>query len=457
MSFESVKKALGETAVKQALRYISTNPEENLGKLMKLGESLAREEYHKEYVRKWAEMFADENNNWRQMVVRLLREIDPGVRDKLLANYFVNAGILCPGRLRESGAKYGIHVPWAILIDPTGRCNLRCKGCWAAEYDRTKDMDFATLDRILTEAEELGIRFFVISGGEPTVRMHDLMRLAEIHDESTFHVFTNGTLITPEIARRFAEIGNVTFAISIEGLEKETDERRGQGVFKKVMAAMDNLREAGVVFGFSATYTRLNTDTIRSDDFIDLMVAKGCRLGWLFTYVPVGGDADIEYMATAEQRGAVYRTVQEWRRTKPIFVADFWNDGEAVGGCIAAGRNYFHINSAGDVEPCAFIHYANVNIKDCSLVEALRSPLFKAYQENQPFNSNLIRPCPLIDNPEWLERMVTESKAHSTQTKAVPPSELRKALEAPAKAWAAVADPLWEETHPKQDANGTQK
>jgi len=452
MALEAAKAVFGEAVVKQAMRYLSENPEENLVNLVKLGEKIAREDYHKAYCRNWARMFSDENNNWRQFAVRLIRETPPKVRDKLAVNFFINAGLLCPGRLRESEKKYGVHVPWAVLFDPTGRCNLRCKGCWAGEYDRSKDMDYATLDRVLSEAEDLGIRFFVVSGGEPTVRMDDLMKLAEAHDESVFHVFTNGTLITKEAARRFAELGNVTFAVSLEGLEESTDARRGRGVFAKVMAAMDNLKEAGVVFGFSATYTRLNTEEIGSDRFIDLMIDKGCKLGWLFTYVPVGGGADLDYMATPEQRAYMYRKVREWRQTKPILVADFWNDGEATQGCIAAGRNYFHINAAGDVEPCAFIHYSNVNIKDCSLVEALRSPLFKAYQRNQPFNSNHLRPCPLIDNPEALERIVAESGAQPTQNNRISAADLCRPLHPYAVGWGKVADGLWAESHGEPDS-----
>lgn len=446
MGFETAKSALGETVINQALNYLARDPERNLVKLMSLGEFVAIDPQHKEYARKWREMFADEDNNWRKMIVKLIREVSPQVREKIMVNMFVNAGILSSPRRKQAEKEHGVHIPWTILIDPTGKCNLRCKGCWAGDYDPTKEMDFSTLDRILTEAEELGIRFFVISGGEPLCRAEDLMKLAEKHNESVFHVFTNGTLITPEMAKSFSELGNMTFAISIEGLEKETDKRRGKGVFQKVMAAMDNLRDAGVIFGFSATYTRCNTDVLRSDNFIDLMIDKGCRLGWLFTYVPVGGDLDLEYMVTPEQRASMYRTVQKWRKEKPIFVADFWNDGEAVGGCIAGARSYFHINSAGDVEPCAFVHYSNVNINDCSLLEALKSPIFKAFQANQPFNSNMLRPCPLLDNPERLEKMVIETGARSTEINNVSVTDLRKILDAHSKAWGDVSDAIWEET-----------
>ena len=440
MAFEVAKSMIGEAALKQGLRYLRNNPEKNLVNLAKWGERLAREPEHKAYARQWADMFGDENNNWRQLAVKIFNRLSPNVVEKLGINMFLNAGILSPERRRQGEAKYGVLIPWAILIDPTGRCNLRCKGCWAAEYDRSQDMDYETLDRVMTEAEEMGINFFVVSGGEPTLRMDDLISLAKNHNESVFHIFTNGTLITKEAARRFLEAGNTTFAISLEGFEEQTDARRGRGTFKKIMEAMDNLREAGVPFGFSGTYTRENTEILGSDEWIDLLIDKGCVLGWLFTYVPVGGDSELEFMATPEQRMYMREQVRRWREEKPIFVADFWNDGEFTLGCIAGGRNYLHINATGDVEPCAFVHYANVNIKDCSLAEALKSPLLQAFQNNQPFNTNHMRPCPIIDNPEILEKMVQDTKAYPTQKNGITAAELCRPLHGYAKAWGELAD-----------------
>ena len=149
-----------------------------------------------------------------------------------------------------------------------------------------------TLDRVMTEAEDIGVNFFVISGGEPTVRMDDLISLARKHNESMFHVFSNGTLITRERAQQFAELGNMTFAISLEGFEEETDARRGKGVFQKVMQAMDNLKEAGVPFGFSATYTRENTEILGSDEWMNPKSTKdasldGCSHMYLLAERPI--------------------------------------------------------------------------------------------------------------------------------------------------------------------------
>lgn len=444
-----IKAKLDETLVKQGLRYLAHNPEKNLPNLLRWGERIAREEMHKEYVRTWRRLMEDEDNNWRRLAVRLLKETAPNVRSRLGVNFFVNAGILAPANRRRAEEAYGVRIPWAILIDPTGRCNLNCKGCWAGAYDHSQDMGIETVDRVITEAEELGIHFIVMSGGEPTVVMNDLFALAEKHNDSVFHIYTNGTLIDDRAAARFAELGNVTFAVSIEGPEEVTDARRGKGTYRRIMRGIEALRRHGLVYGFSTTYTRQNSDVVATDAFIDGMIDLGFAFGWLFTYVPVGSDTDVNYMATPEQRKRVYRAVQRWRNEKPIFVADFWNDGEFVGGCIAGGRHYLHINARGDVEPCAFVHFANVNIKDTSLVEALKSPLFAAYEKYQPFCENHLRPCPIIDCPEMLAKVVEESGAYSTQGDGVTARQMCQALQGYSEEWANVADALWQEKHPE--------
>lgn len=179
---------------------------------------------------------------------------------------------------------------------------------------------------------------------------------------------------------------------------------------------------------------------------MDFMIDKGAAFVWYFTYMPVGSDAIPELMVTAEQRKFMYNQVRMFRKTKPIFAMDFWNDGEYVKGCIAGGRYYFHINANGDVEPCAFIHYSNVNIKDMSLLEALRSPLFKAYQERQPFNKNHLRPCPLLDNPNSLKEVVHVSGARSTDMlKPEDVDTLTDKCQDTSQRWGNVADKIWYE------------
>ena len=177
---------------------------------------------------------------------------------------------------------------------------------------------------------------------------------------------------------------------------------------------MTRLKERKLLFGISCCYTSKNVDVIGSEEYFDSMVEWGAKFAWFFTYMPVGVDAVPELMATAEQRRAMYERIRAYRSTKPLFTMDFWNDGEYVQGCIAGGRRYLHINANGDIEPCAFIHYSDSNIREKTLLEAFQSPLFMAYHDNQPFNENHLRPCPVLDNPGRLTEMVDASGAHST-------------------------------------------
>lgn len=236
------------------------------------------------------------------------------------------------------------------------------------------------------------------------VRKRDLIRICEKYPDCAFLCFTNATLIDEEFCEDMIRVANFIPAISAEGTEATTDARRGKGTYAKIMRAMELLRGHGLPFGISACWTSANADAIASERYFDWMIDQGALFCWFFHYMPVGKGSPAELMPTVEQRERMYRFVREMRSVKPLFTLDFQNDGEYVGGCIAGGRRYLHINAAGDVEPCVFIHYANANIHDVSLLEALKSPLFMKYYEGQPFNQNHLRPCPMLETPSILAR-----------------------------------------------------
>lgn len=447
---KSAKQLVSSVILKEGLHYVEKNPMENLNKLINWGEKLAVKENHKEYARNFRQILNEPDSNWRTYVQRLFNELDSHVRVKILENFLVNSALAGMPLAEKIGGKHGCSIPWAILMDPTAACNLKCTGCWAAEYEKTSSLDCETLDRIIEEGKDLGIYMYIYSGGEPLVRKKDLIKLAHKHNDCMFLSFTNGTLVDEEFAHQMRKVGNFALAISVEGFEEETDMRRGKGTFRKVMETMDILKKHGVPFGFSTCYHSKNTEAVGSDEYVDLMIEKGCIFGWYFTYMPLGKDARLELLAAPEQREWMYHRVRKLRDTKPVFLMDFWNDGEFTGGCIAGGRKYLHINANGDVEPCAFIHYSNVNIKEVSLLEALKCDLFKHYQAGQPFNSNHLRPCPLLDNPARLREMVHASGAHSTQLMDLESVDVLTAkCEEISKKWAITADRLWQESQAK--------
>ena len=240
-------------------------------------------------------------------------------------------------------------------------------------------------------------------------------------------------------------------AISLEGFEAANDGRRGQGIFQKVQAAMKLLKDHKLPFGISTCYTSANYDDISSEAYFDMIVEAGALFVWFFHYMPVGNDAAVELLPTPEQRKTVYERIRAYRKTKPIFSMDFQNDAEYVGGCIAGGRNYLHINAAGDVEPCVFIHYSNVNIHDHTLLEALKSPLFMAYHDGQPFNENMLRPCPMLENPERLREMVKKTGAKSTDLQSPEMVDhLCDKCWPYAESWKPAAEELWEESRKRK-------
>jgi len=347
---------------------------------------------------------------------------------------------------KETEEKEDCNVPWAILLDPTSACNLHCTGCWAAEYGHKLNLSLETIDDIITQGKKLGTYMYIYTGGEPMVRKKDIITICERHPDCEFLSFTNGTLIDEEFCQEMLRVKNFVPAISLEGFETANDGRRGPGVFDKVKHAMQLLKEHNLPFGISTCYTSMNYKDITSEEFYDMIIEAGALFIWFFHYMPVGNDAAPELMPNPEQRKAVYERIRAFRSSKPIFSLDFQNDAEYIGGCIAGGRYYLHINAAGDVDPCVFIHYSNCNIKDTSLLDALKSPIFQAYHDNQPFNENMLRPCPMLENPEILRKLVAETGAKSTDLQSPESAEhLCGKCDKYAACWKERADQLWDE------------
>lgn len=446
----TLKKFTSQVAVSKTIDYIDKNPKDNVENILNLAEKILKNPRDLRVLKKVKTELYNSQSPWTKLIYKFFDEVKVENQKKFIKNFFLNASIFGLPKEKMIAKKENINVPWTILIDPTSRCNLKCKGCWANEYNKTDDLSYDTIDRIIREGKEIGIYMYIFSGGEPFVRIDDILKLCEKHNDCYFTCFTNGTLITKDIAKKISEVGNFAPGISIEGFEEATDYRRGKGTFEKLSKGMDYLRDEGVLYGVSACYHHYNYKDIGSEEFYDFLIDKGAYFMWLFTYMPIGKDADTDLCCRADEREYMYHKVREFRKTKPIFAMDFWNDGEYVDGCIAGGRNYFHLNANGDVEPCAFVHYSDTNIKNSTLMEALKSPLFKAYRERQPFNCNHLRPCPILDNPEKIVEMVNETGAKSTQPlDKEAPEDLYYKCKPIASKWGETADNLWEEKKQK--------
>ena len=435
---------LKKLGIEQAVEYISKAPEKNLPKLMDWADRFAGDQYgpQRDAIR---DAVNNPDNIYHQLILRIVRDVDTEVLKTTFVNFILNANLIGWPKEEEARKKYGCNIPWAILLDPTSACNLHCTGCWAAEYGNKLNLTFDEIDSIITQGKELGVYMYIYTGGEPLVRKKDLIALCEKHSDCQFLSFTNATLIDEAFADEMLRVKNFIPAISIEGFEAATDGRRGNGTYQKVIKAMAILKEKHLPFGLSCCYTSQNLDSISSYEFIDQMVEWGARFVWYFHYMPVGNDAAPELLPNPEQREFMYHRIRDIRATKPIFAMDFQNDGEYVGGCIAGGRRYLHINANGDCDPCVFIHYSNANIRDMSLLDVMRSPIFMAYHDGQPFNDNHLRPCPMLENPEKLREIVKATGAHSTDLQSPETVDhLCDKCEAYAKNWKPTADTLWQ-------------
>ncbi len=444
-AWDLAKRYAVSNAVRQAAALLGRTDRINVIRFLRIVERLAPTSRHREQIA-WLRAAFERDHPGVRLAMRILREMHPRVRAKMIHNMMINCSWVGSRRRSDLELSEGLHVPYSILISPTMRCQLNCPGCYAATYSRDDDLEFDLWDSILEQAKELGIFFCAITGGEPLLRADELFELAWKHTDMVFLVYTNGLLIDEKMVRRLQRTGNVAMALSVEGFATETDARRGPGVHARVIEAMRLLREGGIPFGFSVCVTRENAEVVCSEAFIDYYIEQGCYFGWLFHYMPIGRDPDVHLMATPEQRDMLRRFAIEARRTKPILALDFWNDGAMLGGCLSGGHRYVHINHRGDVEPCVFAHFATHNLHECTLREALDSDFFRAIRDRQPYCENPLRSCMIVDNPQVLRDVVAQAGAKPTD----PGAELlitdkAVALDEYARKWAEIADRAWQE------------
>lgn len=439
----SITTGLKRAALNKLIDYLISDPEVNMKKVMDLADKTLPKNLFSSQRTAFRRAI-DEENNWYRLLMKMMK-LNPEVMPQLLKSFLVEGNLLAWPVQEANRKKLQCNIPWAILLDPTSACNLHCTGCWAAEYGHNVQLTYDEIDSIIRQGKALGTHIYIYTGGEPLVRKRDLIKLCEAHPDCAFLSFTNATLIDEEFCKEMVRVKNFIPAISVEGIGDATDVRRGEGTFAKIDEAMGLLRDYRLPFGVSCCHTSQNADAIASEEFFDWLIDQGALFAWIFTFMPVGYNSTNELMVTPQQREHLYHFVREMRLKKPLFTLDFQNDGEFVGGCIAGGRRYLHINANGDVEPCVFAHYSDSNIREVSLLEAFQRPLFKQYYEGQPFDgNNLLRPCPIYENTGRLAQMVEESGAKSTDLEhAEDPRELGEKFAQRAREWDPVAERLW--------------
>lgn len=441
---QSLKNYTREKLVAYLLSLATNSSDETLIKMTHLMELIPKKDYYKSRIR-WIRELIRMKHPSIEFPRRILAELHPNQRDKWITNLAVNHLLSGTNKRKEWADRNGFYPPSTVVISVTMRCNLACYGCYAGDYNRSLELSVEDIDRLLFEMKGMGIYFAVISGGEPFF-MEGIFEIFKKHSDMAFLVFTHGGLIDEALVQQLIDVGNVMPAFSLEGYERETDERRGAGHFGKVLNAMRLLRENGLSFCGSFTHSSKNTEIITNPEYIDFLLEQGVFALWLFSYVPVGRKPDPDLMPTPEQRDSLRRATVEFRAKKPMLFIDFWNDGPIISGCIAGGRKYIHVNANGDVEPCVFCHFAVDNIRKATLAQALSSPLFRRIRERQGEHENLLRPCMLIDHPECGREFFNSEGAYPTHEGA---DEIFTALSGRmdeySKEYGEIADAVWDD------------
>jgi MoaA/NifB/PqqE/SkfB family radical SAM enzyme len=331
-------------------------------------------------------------------------------RVRRLVAGFLGAGL----RRRRRGRRDGVLVPMGIGLSPTMRCNLNCVGCYARFHPRQEEMPFEVIQCIVASAEKAGVFLFVITGGEPYIRP-EMLDLYRAHPRSCFLTVSNGTLIDEPTARAIAGSGNVFPMISIEGDEAQTDERRGKGVYRRVLACMQRLHAEGVLFGFSAVVTRKNAEILGSDRFVADMVARGCSAGFYNDLIPVDPE-DLSLLPESEQAATFRARLGRLRRRYPILLVHLPDDEyDGQGRCLAVSGGAMHINALGFAEPCPFAQYARENLCSSSFEEALRSPFLRAIREHPTVLIHGAVGCSLVSNSHLLHEIAGRTGARPTR------------------------------------------
>jgi MoaA/NifB/PqqE/SkfB family radical SAM enzyme len=413
----------------------------------------------------------------RLIIISFIESLKRAAQKKSMSKKVLNATIrlwanALAGRRDSKGEvakfyeKNQTGPPFFLVISPGQACNLSCRGCYADSGGKNARLSWKVLDTLIGQAiRKWGIRLVVFSGGEPFAYRSegkDILDIASKYRDCLFLAFTNGSLIDRATAYRLSECENITLAFSVEGMRQDTDRRRGDGTFEKILGSMAYLREAGSPFGISVMVDRTNHLKVAGEDFTRFFFEEmGSFYCFYFQYLPIGRNVDFDMMLSPHERDSFRKHVWEVMEKKKLFLIDFWNHGTIVNGCLAAGRQggYLYIDWDGNIMPCVFTPYSAGNINDIfkqgndidSLYDLgfLRS--FRRFQERYTEGgkkdmANLLRPCPYRDHyDEFLKMLSTQDCKHLSDL--VSEKDYTQRMSAYGKKLSRVLDPVWEKEY----------
>lgn len=316
-------------------------------------------------------------------------------------------------KIRQDYEKEGHNIPIFLIASITSSCNLHCTGCYSRANDACSDDDpqnQLTGDEwknIFNQARDMGISFIVLAGGEPLLREDVILKASEF-PEILFPIFTNGTVLNNDYFDLFDKNRNLIPILSIEGDEDVTDARRGEGVYSQLINSMELMRNQDLIFGASVTFTRENLNALIDDEFIENMRQFGCKVIFFIEYVPISEDT-INMAPGDEEREILLNKITDLReKYDDMLFLSFPGDEKTSGGCLAAGRGFFHINSQGGAEPCPASPYSDINVKDATLLEVLDSKLFKSLRDGDILLDDHEGGCVLFEHRDEVEKLLND-------------------------------------------------
>lgn len=315
--------------------------------------------------------------------------------------------------LREKQDEQGEHIPPFLIASVASQCNLHCRGCYARANhsccDEASEQEISAERwmQIFLEAADLGVSFILLAGGEPLIRKEIVQSAAQVSD-LIFPIFTNGTMIDSAYLDLFDRNRNLIPILSIEGSEEKTDSRRGKGTYRLLLDTMDQMQEKGIFYGASVTVTRENLEQVTGEDFIGLLKQKGCKLVLYVEYVPAVPGTEALALAYDDREFLARRQEELCSQFESMLLLSFPGDEKKVGGCLAGGRGFFHINAFGGAEPCPFSPFSDITLKNHSLSEAIQSPLFQKIKEEGLNNIPHTGGCALFARQQEVRELMME-------------------------------------------------
>ena len=314
-------------------------------------------------------------------------------------------------KIRQKYDENGQNIPAFLIASITSSCNLHCTGCYSRANNACSDdvpLNQLSVDEwedIFIQAKEMGISFIVLAGGEPMLR-EDVINKATNFPEILFPIFTNGTMLNEDYLKLLDDNRNLVPILSIEGNEEVTDSRRGKGVYKQLVDSMGLMKKNNIIFGASLTFTKGNLSSLVSKEFIDKLHDVGCKVVFFIEYVPV--NEETKNIAPSDEERELLLTKLERLRNEysDMLFMSFPGDEKDSGGCLAAGRGFFHINSHGGAEPCPASPYSDINVKDTSLIEALNSKLFKSLRDGGILMDDHNGGCVLFEHEKEVKKIL---------------------------------------------------